>query len=173
MENDDRRGRGWGAPDERDRDYDRGPSRRSSNRSLWIVLGTVGCGLLLMCSGAIAVAVFWGVRSFTTDAPAAQAVADEFLDRLRENKLDDAYALTSRQFRAEQSREQFADFVRQFETLTRHTSRTRNGFRLFQDGRGKRVFIQTTLNAPNNAMTCTLVMIEEAGAWKVEKVTVP
>ncbi len=156
-----------------EREYDRAPPRRSSNRPVWLILGAVGCGLLLMCSGLIAVFVIWGTRSFTTDIPAAQGVADQFLDRLQGGKIDDAYALTSTQFRAEQSREQFATFVKKFETLTRHTSRTQNGFRLFQDGSGKRVFIQMTLNAPNNAMTCTLVLIEEAGGWKVEKITVP
>ena len=156
-----------------DRDDEGEPPARSSTRPVWLILGAVGCGIVLLCSGLIAVFVVWGARSFTTDIPAAQGVADQFLDRLQSGKIDDAYALTGTQFRAGQSREQFEAFVKKFETFTRHTSRTKNGVRLFQDGSGKRVFIQMTLNAPNNAMTCTLVLIEEAGGWKVDKITVP
>ena len=156
-----------------DREYDRGPSRGSSNRTTWIILGAAGCGLVLVCSGALALLVVWGFKSFTTDFPAAQAAADQFLDKLQADKVNDAYALTSTKFHAEQSREQFEGFVKRFETLTRHTSRTQNGFRLFQGPDGKRASIQMTLNAPNNAMTCTLVLTEEAGTWKVEMITVP
>ena len=158
-------------PDDRDRD--REPPRGSSNRSVWLILGAVGCGLFLVCSGLVVAAIMWGARSFTTDMPAAQAVGDQFLDHLRENKLDAAYALTSTRFRADHSREEFAEYIKKFETFSRHTSRTRNGFRLHHDTSGKRVYLQFTLNAPNNAMTCTLVLIEEADGWKVEKITVP
>ena len=165
-----RRGR---APDADERDSDRRPPRGSSNRTVWLVLGAAGCGLLLVCSGPIAV-VIWMVKSFATDIPVAQGAADQFLNCLQGGRIDDAYALTSTQFRAKQSPEQFAGFVTQFETFTRHTSRTQTGTRmLLPHDRGKHVYIQMTLNAPNNAMTCSLVLIKEAGVWKVEKLTVP
>jgi hypothetical protein len=159
--------------DERDHGTDHPPRRGSSGRSTWLVLGAAGCVLVLVCSGALAALVYWGFRSFTTDIPAAQEVADRFLDHVRAGKLDDAYALTSSDFRAEYDRERFAEFIKKFDTFGRHTSRTQQGFRLFHDGNGKHVFIQTTLNAPNNAMTCTLVLIEKEGVWKVDKITVP
>lgn len=163
-------------PSDRDydhhRDSDREPPSTSSNRIVWLILAG-GCGMFLLCGGGIVALVIWGVSSFTKDLPATQAVADQFLDRLQEGKIGDAYALTSTQFRAEMSLEQFREFVKKHETFTRHTSRTQNGFRIFQDGSGKRAFIQMTLHAPNNAMTCTLVLIEEGGSWKVQKVTVP
>jgi hypothetical protein len=126
-----------------------------------------------VCGGGLAALVGWGIRGFVKDLPAATAVSDQFFDALQQGRIDDAYALTSAKFRAEQNREEFAQFLKKFETLTRHTSRTQNGFRIFHDGSGKRAFIQTTLHAPNNALTCTLVLIEEAGTWKVEQLTVP
>jgi|GEM_PF-6731697 len=158
---------------DRNRDSDREPPRSSSNRSVWLILLAGGCGMFLLCGGGIVAFVIWGVSSFTKDFPAAQAVADQFLERLREGKIDDAYALTSPEFRAQMSQEQFGEFMKKHETFTRQTSRTQNGFRVIHDGGGKRVFIQMTLRSPNNAMTCTLVLIEEGGSWKVQKLTVP
>jgi hypothetical protein len=164
-----RRGRNW----DDERNSDSGPRRSSSNRNTILVLCAAGCGLVLLCSGLIAAALIWGLRSVATDVPAAQTVADQFLDQLQQGQLDGAYALTSTKFRAEYDRKQFEEFIKKYESFTHHTSRTEQGFRLFQDGNGKHVFFQKTLNTPNNAMTCTLVMIEEAGNWKVEKITVP
>ncbi len=151
---------------------DRG-GRPSSNKSLWIILGAVGCVSLLGCLGLVALAGYWGFKAFTNDIPAAQTAADQFLSVLKEGKIEDAYASMSADYRAKHSPEQFAAFLKKIETFTRHTSRTRNGVRMHQDGSGKRVYIQMTLKAPNNATTCTLVMVEQDGTWKVDGITVP
>jgi hypothetical protein len=37
----------------------------------------------------------------------------------------------------------------------------------------KQARIQMTLNAPNNATTCTLILVQEGGEWKVKEITVP
>ena len=161
-------------PDWRDDDdRPRRPRRvRASAGTPWVLLAGVGCVVLLVCGGLVGVGVMWAARVFTTDLPAADAAASHFLDLLRENRLDDAYAAASDGFKARESPEQFRAFVGRFETLTTATSRTTNGFRIFQGADGKQAFLQVTLHAPNNATTCTLTLVEEGG-WKVDRITVP
>ena len=147
--------------------------RPSSNKTLWIILGSVGCISLLGCVGLVGLVGYFGFRAFTNDIPVAQAAADQFLDLLKEGKLDDAYAMTSPEFRSKQDKEQFEAFVKGIETFAQQTSRTTNGARMHQDASGKRVQIQVTLKTLNNATTCTLVMVERDGTWKVDRFTVP
>ncbi len=144
-----------------------------SNNSACIIISSIGCLLCLGCVGLVAFAGYFGFKAFTTDMPAAQAVANQFLDLIQQNKIDEAYALTSPAFRTRLNPEQFGEFLKQFETFTKHTSRSQNAVRIFEDGRGKRVYLQLTLHAPNNAMTCTLEMVAEAETWKVNSITVP
>ncbi len=157
--------------DARDRDR---PSRRrkSSSGPLLLILGGVGCVILLGCGGLIAVAI-WGFSTLATQLPQATDAANEFLSQLQQNQVDGAYALTSTDFRRRNTQEQFADFVKKFEMFGKHTSRELNGANLFQNQSGKQVIIKMTLHSPNNAMTCTLELVEEEGAWKVNKLTVP
>ncbi|MDB5311520.1 MAG: hypothetical protein JWO38_5722 [Gemmataceae bacterium] len=177
---DDREGRPHDRSTDRDPDYDdrenspraRRPGNRS-NRSLWLVLGGIGCVVVLGCGGLIAAGLIWGLQAFTTDLPAATAAAEEFLDLLQQNRIDDAYAATSAGFQARQDREQFAAFVKRFETFTKFTSRSLTGARFFQNNNKKQVIVKMTLHAPNNAMTCTLELVQEDGVWKVDKITVP
>ncbi|MBX9624605.1 MAG: hypothetical protein K2X82_12425 [Gemmataceae bacterium] len=168
---DDRDDRDW---DGRDRPRRRRPRPRAgSNRPVWIALGAVGCLVLAGCAGLIGLFGFWGFKAVTADLPAATAAADGFLDRLKQGKVDEAYQATTARFRAGQTPDQFAAFVARHETLTRHTTRTTNHFGLFQGPGGKQARLQTTLQAPNNATTCTVVLAEEDGAWKVDQFTVP
>lgn len=165
--------------DERDdREYDDRPPRRRRARAAaggpnWLLWGGVGCVLVAGCGGLLAVGVAFGVRAFVTDLPAATAAADRFLDHLRQNRIDDPYAATTAGFKGRQSADQFRAFVGRFETLTTATSRTTNGFRIFHGPAGKQAFLQVTLHAPNNATTCTLTLVDEGGAWKVDNLTVP
>lgn len=167
-------------PDDRDDrdDFDDRPRRRrarptSSGGRTWLILVGVGCVVVFGCGGLIAAGVVWGFRAFGTDLPAASAAASAFLDHLQRGQPDNAYAAASDGFRSRQTAEQFRAFVGRFETLTTHTSRNTNGFRLFANPGGKQAFIQVTLHAPNNAMTCTLMLVDEGGTWRVDSITVP
>jgi hypothetical protein len=164
-------------PDEADREDRPHRYRRrvggGSNRTLWLVFGGAGCVAVLGCGGVIALVVFWVIPVVTTDFPAANAAAEQFLDLLQQNRVDDAYAATSPGFQSRQSREEFARYVKRFETFTRHTSRTTTGVRVVQNNGRKEAFIQMTLQAPNNAMTCTLELVEADGVWEVDKITIP
>lgn len=150
----------------------REPRPNKSSRTLWYVLGGAGCLLVLICGGGVALIV-WGVNAFTKDLPAVQSTVDSFFDALKADKLDDAYATCSTGYQRQTSREQFAAFVKQYGAFQRHQTRSMNGFNIFSGTAGKQARIQQTLHEPNNAMTCTLILVVENGTWKVDKVTVP
>lgn len=76
-------------------------------------------------------------------------------------------------YRAKNTPEQFASFIKQHETLSKHTTRTMNGFNIYSGTNGKQARIQMTLQAPNNATTCTLILVDEGGAWKVNQISIP
>ncbi len=159
-----------------DRD-DEEPRRRKSrskgsNRSLWWILGGAGCLIVLVCGGGIALVV-WGVNAFTKEMPAVQGVADSFFEAIKAGNMEVAYSKTSAAYRGQNTPERFAAFINQYETLTKHTTRTMNGFNIFTGTSGKTSRIQMTLQAPNNAMTCTLLLVEEGGVWKVNQISVP
>ncbi len=44
---------------------------------------------------------------------------------------------------------------------------------IYSGTNGKQARIQMTLQAPNNATTCTLILVDEGGAWKVNQISVP
>jgi len=146
--------------------------QKSSSGPLLLILGGIGCVILLGCGGLIALAI-WGFSTLATQLPQATDAANEFLSQLQQNQVDGAYALTSTDFQRRNTLEQFADFVKKFEMFGKHTSRELNGANFFQNASGKQVIIKMTLQAPNNAMTCTLEFVEEQGVWKVNNFTVP
>src|SRR6266851_3131262 len=109
--------------DNDDRDYRRrGP--RSSNQSLIIIFGLGGCLLcicLVVCGGFF----FLGMRSFRDavqsasaqaqremqDEEDAEMAADAFMQDVAANRLNDAYARTTKEFQTRLKFAQFRDFV--------------------------------------------------------------
>lgn len=161
----------YGPSDERRREiYGDRPEPRPS-KSLWMLFGGVGCIVVLGCGGLIVAGVLWASKTFTTDLPAATAAANEFLDLLQQNRIDDAYAKTGSEFKAHQPREQFHGFVKQFDSFAKSTSREINSAWIVQGGK-KQAFVQMTLKSPNKSMTCTLQLVHENGVWKVEALNV-
>ncbi len=144
----------------------------SANKAIIIVLAVIGAiGLLSIaaCGGC----VFWGYRAVTRDIPPAQAAANAFLDDLKANRVDAAYASTSSSFKSAQSLDQFREFVKKFDGFRTNTSRSFDSSMVNQTTSGKRVRLKMTLTSPNNAMTCSLTTLEENGQCKIESVTVP
>ncbi len=108
----------------------RRPRSTGSNRTLWLILGGTGCLIVLVCGGIGALAV-WGVSAFTKDFPAVEGVANEFFDAVKAGNLEVAFNKTSAGYRAKNTPEQFASFIKQHETLSKHTTRTMNGFNIY------------------------------------------
>jgi hypothetical protein len=150
----------------------RRPRPNRSNRNLWVILGGIGCLVLLVCGGLVAM-VFWGVSAFTKDLPEVERASTEFFDAIKAGNLEIAYGKTTAAYQAQNPPDQFAAFIRRFETLSKHTTRTMNGLNIFTGTGGKQARIQMTLNAPNNATTCTLILVDEAGVWKINQISVP
>jgi hypothetical protein len=146
--------------------------RGSGNKVILIVLavvGGVGLVVVLACAGC----GIWAFKSITKDIPPAQASADAFLDDLKAGRTDAAYGSASSSFKTTQTLEQFREFVNRFDTLKTQITRSTESSRLFQGTGGKKVTLKMTLQSPNNAMSCTLIMVEENGQWKVERLSVP
>jgi hypothetical protein len=134
-----------------------------------IVLGAGGFVLMLGCAGCI----YLGYTAYKSSVPAAQASADAFLDELKADHVDAAYDSTSSTFRSAQTKQQFRDFVSRVKTLKTQTSRSIDSSSLFEGTGGKKVTLKITLHSPDNATSCTIVLVEEQGQWKVEKISVP
>jgi hypothetical protein len=156
-----------------ERDSDRYPRReKSSSNSLLLILGGIGCAVLLGCGGLIALGI-WGISKVATEITPATEAANQFLDHLQKNQIDRAYDLTSRDFRGHTTKEQFADYVKRFEMFGKHTSREASSTYIFKNQNGTQATIKMTLKSPNNAMTCTVVLVPEQDSWKVNSLNVP
>jgi len=144
----------------------------SSTHPLLLIFGGIGCLVVLVCGGLIALAI-WGVSSFATKLAPANGAAEQFLSELQQNQIERAYSLTSKEFQNRMTKDQFSDFVKQFEMFGKHTSRQISGTHVFTNQNGTTATIKMTLRSPNNAMTCTLILVEEVGNWKVDAIKVP
>lgn len=146
--------------------------RGSTNKAIIIVLAIVGFfGLLMivLCAGC----GIWMYKSFTRDIPPAQTAANAFLDDLKADRIDAAYAGTSSTFKSAESLDQFREFVKKYDGFRTNVSRSFDFKQINQTTSGKRVNFKMTLTSPNNALSCSLTMLEENGQWKVERLTVP
>jgi hypothetical protein len=151
---------------------DQDPPRRSSNKTLWVILAVIG-GVGFVVVAACAGCGFFAFRSIATDIPPAQASADAFLADLQASRVDAAYASTSSTFKSAQSELQFREFVSRFSTFKSQTSHSYNDSRVNYTPSGKRAALKTTLRSADNAMSCTIIVVQDSGQWKVEGVTVP
>ena len=125
--------------------------------------------MIIVCGGC----GIWLFKSIATDIPPAQAAANVFMDDLKADRVDPAYASTSSGFKSTESLEKFRDFVKRLDTFKTQTSRSFDSSMIHHGTYGKQATLKMTLHAPNNAMSCTLTMVEENGQWKVQRLNVP
>ncbi len=148
-----------------------GPPRKSSNFLVIILVAVVGGGFaLLLCCGGCG---FWFYRMYSSNMPAAEASANAFLDDLQDGRIEAAYASTSMGFQAATNLNQFRDFAKQFPALTMPANRNIESRSLNSTTSGKQATFKIVLNAPNNGITCTVIVTEENGQWKVLRFNVP
>lgn len=162
--------------DDRD-DYDRPRRRpaRGTNTTVWIVLGVIAAVLLLgaIACGGLFYMGFRAAKDMVGTIGNATGAAETFLNQLQANQVSAAYQSTSQAYRAAHTPEQFAKFVAQYPMLTGHTTRAATTFNMMQVNGKQQFRIQYNLTGPNNATTCTLIMVEENGTWVVDSFTVP
>jgi hypothetical protein len=141
--------------------------KRGTKILLFSLLGG-GLLILLLCGGLIFLAAK-GLQEF----PKVIAGADQFMDRIKANKIDEAYQSTIPEFQAKVDLEQFKAIVAKYPAFTNQTARSMAGMRLYQTGQGTRGYVQYNLSSPNNTLSLNLVLKEVNGAWKVESVNLP
>lgn len=137
------------------------------------VLGAIICLSVVVCGGLTCFGGAWMLKTFVRQLPQVTSTTDLFLDRLQHGQLEAAYELTSRSYHQQNSRQQFEDFVKHFEMFTAHKTRTVNRTFIRTNQSGTEATVGMTLQTPNNAMTCTLILVQEADEWRVDRITVP
>ena len=107
------------------------------------------------------------------ELPGVQASADAFLNDLGAQRIDNAYARTSKTFQSGQNLTQFRAWVKQYPALTTHTSRSYSGINIFQQPGETQGIVRATVLGPQNSLSFTLVLVKEDERWKVKSLTVP
>jgi hypothetical protein len=167
------------------RDYERGQSR-SSNSTLWIVLGVVG-GILLVCGGgitAVGFLVYYGVKSARekievaqkqfeeqNEVSLAQLAANDFLSDLRTGFVDAAYNKTSEGFKRRKNLFQFKQYVDLNPALKGNAPPQ---ITMQRQAHATTATAKVTLqNNFGQQVNATILLVKENGIWKVDDVTIP
>ena len=116
--------------------------------------------------------IYVSYQAFTKDIPEGKRAAEQFLDSLKEKKIDETYASMSSGFRSRRDAQQFRDFLKKHDAFTRHTSRVSNNVSAVEIPGAKKVIVELMLHAPQCSMNCTLELVPEDGTWKVDKITI-
>lgn len=150
-------------------------TQRSSDKTLYIVLGVVGGVLLLGCVGCMGL---FGLGWYTARQAVEKAkqqldvqrAAEIFLADLGSGNVTLAYQRTSTAFQGRQSLEQFRDFINQHPGLQNQLYSATNTVHSGPDG----VTVTATLTDSQGMVThVTIELVQEAGQWKVDRFTIP
>src|SRR5262245_51217529 len=95
--------------------------RRKSRVGLIVGLIAGAVILVLLTCGGIA---FWFFRGLHEEIPVAEETAKTFLRHLRNDRIAEAYAETTRGFQANTNEERFREFLKKFPALSNHHTAT-------------------------------------------------
>jgi hypothetical protein len=143
---------------------DLGPLGKLGWGALCVTL-TVAAGAGLGCG-----ALYWAWKGTPAEVNALRASAEAFLDLVKEDQLEKAYAETSASFRSAQTLEEFSEQVKRLRMLREHTTRDVRGWRITNK---IKAVVGMALFSPDNAMTFTLALVKADGRWRVAGLTVP
>jgi predicted metalloprotease len=163
--------------DDDDRDYRRRP--RSSNQTLILILGLGAC-LLCICLVVCAGLFYLGMKSFSgavqnVAAQAQQAAqeeedaemaADTFMQDVAANRLNEAYARTTKEYQARLKLAQFRDFVNRNPALKNYKSQSLEQSTFSP---GSAVYNGTVFARNGALVTFTLQLAKEGTAWRVDR----
>jgi hypothetical protein len=147
------------------------PDLRRKSRVPLIVGLIVGAAILLLlaCGGA----VYWFFSGLNDEIPLAEAGARAFLNELRANRVEAAYAQTSSVFRANTSEEQFRAHLNKFPAFTNHGAATFAFQRIFRGTGGTNATFVATLIGANARTSCQITLVKEDDVWRVYRVDAP
>jgi hypothetical protein len=134
-----------------------------------ICLGVFG----LLAVGACVGLGFFAFKKVGQELDAAKAPAEAFFDQLKAGQIDAAWQSADADFQAQQTLAEFKAFVGRNPNLTNHISRDSSGFNMTTVGGIKQATLPYTLTGPPGVSTCTVVVQDSGGGWKVHKLTVP
>lgn len=143
----------------------------SGRKILWVVLGTT-VGFFLLCVLPCGGLVLFGSRMFG-ELNVARVTGEAFMENLRKQNIDDAYALTAPEFRARVTSKELRRTVDRYPAFTTQTNRSMGGLRILQKPAGPQAIIQYHLSAPNNTLTVTLILVKVQDQWRVESMNIP
>jgi hypothetical protein len=149
------------------------PAGASTKRIVLIVVLAVGLPMLslICCCGGCSI---WGLMSFK-EIPAAQASALQFLQGISGDQLEATYQNTTANFKSVRSLAQFRTFVARYPALSPGASFVLGNTNITTLPQGSRATIAATVSDKANPgdITCTITLVKENGAWKVDGFTVP
>ena len=124
-----------------------------------------GCGILILLFIILGVAAFkTGSKSFSE----ADVVARQFLQAVKDNQPDAAYALTSPGFREYASVAVFKDYMTKWRNLTGdYGGINLTGERWMGGTSGKRVTLVYTIQTSKNTVQVTMVLISQNSPYRV------
>jgi hypothetical protein len=152
--------------DEDGQDYER-EKAKSGKRTLYIVLGAVSGGLLLVVLGCAGL-VYWGFESISNSPMIHEA--DGFLNDLKEGQVDAAHARTTKAFQERLPLAQFQAFLKSYPALTAQTSRSYKVANFIQGLSGK---VGVTVFGEGPPVEITLMLAEENGDLKIDDLSLP
>jgi hypothetical protein len=143
------------------------PPRHERPRSnvRWIVGGVaaIAGAVCLVCCGA----GVWFFSSMAAEVPVATAAADEFLDDLKAQRIDEAYSRTTTAFQNASTIENFRGLLQAAPIVTGHTTRQVQLSRIFKNTNGSIATFRVTFTSQDSSGGATLTMAKEDDQWKV------
>lgn len=141
------------------------PTRRRSNTwtVIALILGIGGLAFLVCCGGGL---YFFGNMAIN-EVPAARKAAEAFIDDLKADRIEEAYARTATIFQNATTEDQFRALLDVYPAATTHTSRTIQLVNMHGGTRGGTAVFRVTFEGPDGTSGCTLSMVKENGEWKV------
>jgi len=134
------------------------PPKKGRSPVFWVITGCCGCLLF----GALLVAVIGG-GAFMATRPAANA-AQQWLAEVRENRVDDAAAGLSSEYRARLSAEDL-------QAITEAIRRSKDATFIQRSVDNDRAVLKGALTGSGGApQPITIHLVKESGAWKVDEV---
>ena len=153
-------------------------NRRSSSRSLFLILGIIGgflCLILVVCGGAIYLGVRtvlpqWRSITMGDEIQGSELAAHYFMMKISGGGVDHAYASTTKGFQSRQTLQQFRDLVDKNPALKDYNGEFARDGDFDPD---KNTYRGSIVDLRGTTMKFTVVTVKDGQDWKVDRFTIP
>ncbi|HZU35496.1 MAG TPA: hypothetical protein VFA18_06300 [Gemmataceae bacterium] len=149
-----------------------GGEPKSNTGKMLLIIGLVGCGGLVLVVAICGGVGYWFYTKMQAEAPGARAAAEAFLDDVKANHIDAAYARMSQQYHKTMTHADFVNYLKAFPVLASYTSRNvmMTVAMPIKDSGAATITMQ--LQSPKGMQMCTITLIKEGGDWKIQQLQV-